>query len=532
MTALASQSPAPAAPAESPFPIQVVRSGQAVANKNPSTRLGANVAERCGNIVAKIDGILRTKNGVISVEPLMQLDGDDDAAPRDLDFSGDITLTGSLRNGRKLRSTGDAWIADAVESSHLDVGGDLHVGGGIISRSGGSCTAAGAITARFLSGGQVSSGGDVTVESEITTVQLACSGRLTITRGPIVGGVVAANSGINCRIIGNTSGTPTVVAAGYDQNLYAFVATKSGEIQAARDHVRQVREKLGPLLKQERSLTGQQRERATELLWEAGELEKKTETDIQAIVDRYRAAQSCQCPEITVAETVFPGVTFRFSNVQAVVSTPLNGPLKIVPRTNGSHTHVVAIDVQTGGETILDSTPLDDTCGALLEEYAKSSSAESTIRADCIRAFAGSTHELFQTMVRMPLTAAKPRLKEPGERTYKLYKISTLITLAGNLSGTVWISFSEAVALALATALSGEQYPALNEDARDALGEIANMIVGSAKRALAEGPISISTPTVQPTQDINYPSQGPIILIPFDTAVGRFIIEVLLAKTW
>lgn len=530
--AAAPPQPAGAAPLPADL-LTRVRPGDVVLAARPATtRVGRNLVDRGGQLVAKIAGSARVRPDVASVEPILEINGDDPAAAaanRDLEFDGDVNITGSLRAGRQLRATGTVWVADVVESVRLRAGDSLHVGGGIIGKDSGECVVAHHVTCKFIAAGQVDAGGDINVRGEVAAARIACTGRLTAAGGPIFGGTVVANGGVACKSLGKPSGVPTVVGAGYDQALRTLIATRSAEIEANRKHVKMVREKLEPLLKNERALSRQQRERATELLWEAGELEKRTDTDAQALAGRCRAALVVAQPEIVVAEAVYPGVTVRFANVEAVITTELQGPLKLTPRTTGQVTHVVVIDQATGSERVLESQPVVDPAVPLLERFARETPSEANMRAKCIRAFVSATQDLFQTMVRMPLSLAKPRLKEAGERTYKFYKISAAIRLTGTLQGAVWISFSERVATTLASSLSGEKFTTLDTDATDALGEIANMIVGSAKRQLAEGPLGVSTPTLLPTEEVVYPVHAPVILLPFETAVGRFIIEIAIA---
>lgn len=147
-----------------------------------------------------------------------------------------------------------------------------------------------------------------------------------------------------------------------------------------------------------------------------------------------------------------------------------------------------------------------------------------------INPFIRSTREVFDTMVHVPIQLGPPFVKDPETRTHKLFKVSASIGLTGAASGLVVLSFSENVALALASAMAGESFKFLGADAFDALAEIANMIVGAAKKDLPGGLVSISVPTLLPTEDVIYPHGRPVISIPFDTPTGRFLIEVTLRQ--
>ncbi len=70
----------------------------------------------------------------------------------------------------------------------------------------------------------------------------------------------------------------------------------------------------------------------------------------------------------------------------------------------------------------------------------------------------------------------------------------------------------------------------LNEEIKDAAGEISNMISGQARQRLEELGISLQAaiPTVimGKNHTITHINKHPIIAIPFDTDNGEFTIEV------
>ncbi len=141
-----------------------------------------------------------------------------------------------------------------------------------------------------------------------------------------------------------------------------------------------------------------------------------------------------------------------------------------------------------------------------------------------INPFLISTKNVFSTMLNMPLQTGKPYIKD--DRLPR-YDITAIIGLSGMVNGTVAISLSENVALILAGALMGEQVTEIDDDSIDALGEIANMIVGGAKKDFPADDNSISVPkVVLDRYKVAYPDGLPIISIPCDTGSGRLIIDV------
>jgi len=146
-----------------------------------------------------------------------------------------------------------------------------------------------------------------------------------------------------------------------------------------------------------------------------------------------------------------------------------------------------------------------------------------------INPFLKSCCRLFDTMIKVAVQIKKPALKTHATPQFM---VSAVIGLSGGMTGSVVIGFPTNVAISLASALAQAQFKAIDADCVDALGEIANMIAGAAKKDLPADQISISTPTVIiGAHNVAYPQNVPIIVIPCETPVGPFVIEIALRPT-
>jgi len=141
-----------------------------------------------------------------------------------------------------------------------------------------------------------------------------------------------------------------------------------------------------------------------------------------------------------------------------------------------------------------------------------------------INPFIVSSRQVFELMINLPLRLGKPSLRTRGTPNYT---VSAIIGLGGAVTGCVVLGFSQQVALALASGLTKTTIDALDADCVDALGEIVNMIAGSAKKNLPGGLSTLSIPNViLGSHKIQYPTGVPIVVIPCETLVGAFTIEV------
>lgn len=142
-----------------------------------------------------------------------------------------------------------------------------------------------------------------------------------------------------------------------------------------------------------------------------------------------------------------------------------------------------------------------------------------------INPFITATRNVFDTMIHVPMMLGKPHLRE---RTSSSYIVAASIQLTGTVTGSVTLCFPEAVALALVSGLTGEECRSLDADCLDALGEIANMIAGNAKKDFPDSGVGLATPSVTEPKNVKYPDKTPVIVIPCTTGKGRLAIEVAL----
>ena len=101
----------------------------------------------------------------------------------------------------------------------------------------------------------------------------------------------------------------------------------------------------------------------------------------------------------------------------------------------------------------------------------------------------------------------------------KMWDMSGIIGLSGEVSGAVAISMSDQTAIQITKALTGKDHTAFDTDVTDAIGEIINIITGNVKKDFEEDlRIRISLPSIVKGKDhsIVWPSEKTrIICIPF-----------------
>jgi len=138
--------------------------------------------------------------------------------------------------------------------------------------------------------------------------------------------------------------------------------------------------------------------------------------------------------------------------------------------------------------------------------------------------FVTAVREVFSTMLGTTVTVSSPHQKCTPAPTHD---VSALIGLSGQVIGSMVLSFNQSTAVNAAAAFSGTSIPADHPDFPDAIGELANMIAGAAKKHFgASASISVPSIIMGSGHSVARLQNVPCIVIPCSTTFGDFAIEI------
>lgn len=149
---------------------------------------------------------------------------------------------------------------------------------------------------------------------------------------------------------------------------------------------------------------------------------------------------------------------------------------------------------------------------------------------DFINPVISATKNVFKMMLESNVARTGLALKQD---IAPAYDVSAVIGMAGLAQGTIVLSFTKEVACAVLNQLVGIQADSINDEVCDAIGELANMVAGSAKAQLAELDLGLSIPNVVTGKghQVHYPSNVVPVCISFNCDFGPFTIEIGFAKS-
>lgn len=147
--------------------------------------------------------------------------------------------------------------------------------------------------------------------------------------------------------------------------------------------------------------------------------------------------------------------------------------------------------------------------------------------ADFINPFLEATIHVLKTMCFLEPLPGKPYIKKGSSANGD---VSGVIGIAGEVEGSLCITFPQECILFIIGKMLGEDLKEINDEVKDAVGELTNMISGDSRRRLQEMGHSFqgAIPSVisGPGHEVKHITKGPILSIPFTTQVGNFIVEV------
>lgn len=154
------------------------------------------------------------------------------------------------------------------------------------------------------------------------------------------------------------------------------------------------------------------------------------------------------------------------------------------------------------------------------------------MKAEYLNPFLHATRNVLETMAQTKLTGQKPYLKQ-GVATYG--DVTGIIGMASeSIEGSMMISFPEDCILQIvARMLMEEPKTRIDDDIIDAVGELTNMICGGAKAEFGKlgMTFNLATPTMVTGKgvEIHLRTDIPIIVLPFKTDCGTFVLEANLS---
>lgn len=336
--------------------------------RDPNVVLGVNVRQEGNLIRANCPGAVQYSDSKIFVEAKLNVPGDVDFSVGNINFPGDVIIAKNILDLFKVHSDANITVQGLIEAAEVSAGQDLNSTGGMAGKEKGRFTAGANINAKYITNAVVRAEHNVTASIEIVNCDLICGGSVVVESGSLVGGHTVAQRGAKVKLLGSEAGVKTLVEVGVNEEIRQKCLEYAPAITENRQKAHKVRQIVEPLLQNQKHLSAEQKTKATELLYQAYELEEQVEKMLSELRPALEDQENTANVKIEVLSQIFPSVTVRFPWVETEVVKPFKGPIKLMSRRVKRARTVIAVSSDSGSVQKFRSRPSSDTFWATLEE--------------------------------------------------------------------------------------------------------------------------------------------------------------------
>lgn len=203
-----------------------------------------HISEDGNSVIADKSGRIDYRNNRIEVTDVYKVLGDVDMSVGNIQFAGDIIISGNVISGLKIEAAGMIEVMGYVEASTLIAGKDIILRNGMQGMDKGKLVAGGNITARFIEHSEIEAKDSITSDY-IVHCNVVAGEAITMQGkwGRILGGTVRAGKVITANTVGSPSNELTVIMLGASPTArvrYAELIESKAQIRAQLDKINSV----------------------------------------------------------------------------------------------------------------------------------------------------------------------------------------------------------------------------------------------------------------------------------------------------
>ncbi len=252
---------------------------------------------------AEYDGKVEIVMGHLTVSTMHTVTGNVDLSTGNIDFRGDLVITGNIASDMIVKATGNITVDGLIEAATVEAGKSVLVKGGILGGGKAVIKAGTDVYALFIENAHIESNGCVQADSIINSDINAYSDINVFGKTScIIGGKLKANRYIKTKVIGSDTGVKTIMEVGVPNDCYAERMKCSEKVQKLEQDLEKV----------ETLITKLTEKGNTEMLLQA----TRTKIELSAEVYRLKAILKSldlrleigRDAEIIAERMVYPGV--------------------------------------------------------------------------------------------------------------------------------------------------------------------------------------------------------------------------------
>ncbi len=212
---------------------------------------GTSMSEQGDKIFADISGQPHLDAmGNVSVCSEYKISGDLGFETGDIDFPGDVIVTGEVKPGFKVKCA--SLTAREIHGGQIDITGDLNVSYGIVDAH--LINVKGIVQAKFVHNSTINAFGDLVVQKEIIDSTILLSGACKNSAGLIISSTVSAKLGIDTGTVGKPSAGSSTLKAGIDEHLNRILAAVDARTEDVKTSLKALEDGISQLQAEDHEL--------------------------------------------------------------------------------------------------------------------------------------------------------------------------------------------------------------------------------------------------------------------------------------
>jgi uncharacterized protein (DUF342 family) len=254
---------------------------------------------------ARVAGELSLHGTKWSVSDTRSSTGDVDDKIGDIDFPGNLVLTGNVLNGRSVKAAGNLTVNGSAGASLVQANGTLSMAGGIKGAGRGTAWARQEIALGFAENARVLAGQNITIEKYCFQCMVKTGGQLIMkgTPGVLLGGSVRASKGIEVYELGSDKTIRTVISFGQNYLVGDQIEVCERESEKIRETVERLNTEMKKLSNTDPRIQ-ELRRRKLELL-------KRNDKLTVRVFTLKEQFETHILSHVRVENTVYPGVVLE-----------------------------------------------------------------------------------------------------------------------------------------------------------------------------------------------------------------------------
>lgn len=281
-----------------------------------------------GKLIAQIDGVLSREQDKALIRPILEIPQHVDFSTGNIDFDGDVTVRGGVRDNFVVKATKNVEVRGLIEAATIQCAGDLAVMGGMAGRQKGKIAVGGTVSGKYLD--QVEGElGTLAILREVVGCNLVVHGDVNMPSGAIIGGEIIVTGSVEVGSLGSHADVPTSIVLGQ----VPIMEEKVGQLEKLAAQLKARRgapaRAMGELEAKGKMASAEEKEKITEHAYAIAAIDDKVQQITKARDQLVARIEEQRKVDLKVTKHIYPETRLIIREYVYRFVEELKGPVRI-----------------------------------------------------------------------------------------------------------------------------------------------------------------------------------------------------------